>query len=473
MSKNDLLRPPGPENSLPFGLKQVLGMASDPLGFLSRMAQYGDLVRYKAGLNDVYLVNHPDYAREVLVTQQRNFVKGQSVALLKELLGEGVFTGDGAEHLRRRRMLQPGFHKERLAAFAQIMVDYTTRKQLTWQNRSEIDLTEEMKQLTLAIVTRTLFDLDVAVDQPELGDALNALHTWAARFLLPVPLARLVNKLPLASNRKFKAAKLYLDTTMDALVRQRRAEGLERGDLLSLLLESAETENVQTGSEGKLSTSQIREELLTFFLAGHETTALALMWAWCLLSQHPAAEAKLHRELENELAGGPPNLESLPRLPYTGQVFSEALRLYPPAYAIPRYALRPCRLGGYTIPSGSLVLVSPYLTHRDPRFYEEPEQFKPERWTPEFKATLPKMAYFPFGGGPRLCIGESFAMMEGVLVLAILAQGWQMRLVPSQSLELNPKLTLRPKFPIRMVLQQRQSGSGLGTVQTESLQQPV
>lgn len=450
-TKSNLLRPPGPTGKLPLGLKQVVGMASDPAGFLRKMAGYGDIVYYKAGINDVYLLNHPDYIREVLVTGQKNFIKGESVALLRDLLGEGVFTSDGQAHLQPRRMLQPSFHKERLSAYAQTMVDYSLNKQQDWHNGQVIDLTEEMKQLTLAIVTKTLFDIDVAADKPELAGALNALHEWAKRSLLPIQVVRLIEKLPLSSNRRFKEAKIYLDTSMDELVAQRRAEGLQRGDLLSLLLEIYPPETSQTGPD-----PQIRTELLTFFLAGHETTALALTWAWCLLSQHPAVEARLHRELAEALGSSSPSLESYPRLKYTEQVFREALRLYPPAYVIPRYALNDCRIGSYTIPKNALVLVSPYLIQRDARYFEEPERFKPERWTPEFKTGLPRMAYFPFGGGPRLCIGEPFAWMEGVLALATLAQRWEMRLVPGQSLALNPKLTLRPKQAIQMRLERRE-----------------
>ena len=450
-TKSTLLRPPGPSTWLPLGLNQVVGMASDPAGFLRKMAEYGDIVYYKAGLNDVYLLNHPDYIRDVLVSEQKNFIKGESVTLLRELLGEGVFTSDGPAHLQPRRMLQPSFHRERLAGYARTMVKYSEEKQRDWRDGQVIDLTEEMKQLTLAILTRTLFDIDVATDKPELADALNALHDWARRFLLPIQVARLIEKLPLASNRRFKEARVYLDTSMDELVAQRRAEGLERGDLLSLLLEIYPVEGSQTGQGDR----QIRTELLTFFLAGHETTALALMWAWCLLGQHPAVEAKLHCELEEVLGQDAPGLESYSRLKYTEQVFREALRLYPPAYVIPRYALNDCRIGGYTIPKNALVLVSPYLVQRDARYFEEPERFKPERWTPEFKSALPRMAYFPFGGGPRLCIGEPFAWMEGVLALATLAQRWKMRLLPGQSLALNPKLTLRPKQAIHVCLERR------------------
>ncbi len=446
------LYPPGPKSILPFGYSSVVKLVRDPIGFLMGLARYGDMAHYKVAKTEIYFVNHPDYIREVLVTKQRNFTKGNSVTLLKDLIGEGLLTSEGDFHLRQRRLAQPAFHKKRIAAYADIMSGYADKRQQNWEAGQTFDMAEEMRLVTLAIVTKTLFDTDVEGENKELAESLDALHDWAERVLLPLPLAKLMGKLPIRSTSNFNKGRKYLDAKMYEMIKERRASGEDQGDLLSMLIQALDEEGDHTG----MSDAQVHDEVLTFFLAGHETTALALTWTWYLLSQHPEVEAKLHAELDSVLGGRLPTIEDLPRLPYTEMVFAEAMRLYPPAYATSRWTVTETKLGDYTLPPQSLVLISPYVMHRDPRYFPDPEKFDPERWTPEKKAKLPKLAYFPFGAGARLCIGEPFAWMEGELILATLAQRWQMRLVPGHPVKLDPLITLRAKYGMQMTLQRRE-----------------
>ncbi|MDB5081293.1 MAG: cytochrome [Chloroflexi bacterium] len=447
--------PPGPKNKLPFGIDHLFSATKDALAHLKAMSVDGDVVHYVIGAGkvkmNVYHLNHPDYIREVLVTNQRNFQKGVSILLLKDLLSESILTSSGDFHLRQRRLAQPAFHKKRIAAFGRIMTDFANRKIESWPEEATLDMAEEMKQLTLEIVVKSLFDSDLDKENTEIREALEGLNDWAERILLPPRIARLLGTIPIPVTTRFNKARQVLNSSMDRLIAERRASGKDHGDLLSMLLQATDEEGDKTG----MSNEQVRYEILTMFLAGHETTALALMWTWYLLSQNPDAVAKLHAELDSVLAGRTPTVADLPNLPYTEKVFTEVMRLYPPAYATSRYAVTDQEVGGYIIPAGSRIIISQYVTHHDPRFFPDPEKFDPDRWTPEFKATLPKFAYWPFGGGPRLCIGEPFAWMEGALLIATIAQRCDFRLLPGHPVATRPQITLRARYGMKMIVSRR------------------
>ena len=304
-------------------------------------------------------------------------------------------------------------------------------------------------RLTLAIVGKTLFDTDVEQEADSIGGALTELMELFRLLLLPY--SEYLEKLPLPPVRRFQKVRGRLDEIIFRIIAEHRRSGVDRGDLLSMLLLAQD----EDGGE-RMTDTQLRDEAMTIFLAGHETTANALTWAWYLLSEHPEVEATLHNEIDAVVAAdGRPQFADLARLPYTEMVLTEAMRLYPPAWVIGRLAIRDYEAGGYLIPAGSLVFVSQYTMHRDRRYYSDPERFDPERWTPEARSARPPFAYFPFGGGPRRCIGEGFAWMEGVLLIATLARHWRLRLVPDHPVKLHPRITLRPKYGMRMILERR------------------
>ena len=442
--------PPGPKGALP-GLP-FLSFTRDPLGFLTGVArEYGDVVYFGGVSQDFYLLNHPDYIKDVLVTHHASFMKGRGLQRAKRLLGEGLLTSEPPLHRRQRRLAQPAFHKQRINAYASLMVDYALRlERERWRDGRTLDVAQEMMHLTLAVVGRTLFGTETEAEAEEVREALSASMASFARFMMPF--AEFFSRLPLPANRRFTESRARLDRVIYRIIEERRASGEDRGDLLTMLLKAQDEEGDGTG----MSDEQLRDEAMTIFLAGHETTANALAWTWFLLSQHPEAEARLHKELEEVLSGRPPTAEDLPRLRYTEMVFAEAMRLYPPAWILGRRALEDYEVGGYTIPRNALVILSPYVMHRDPRYFPDPERFDPERWTPEAKAARPQFSYFPFGGGPRRCIGEGFAWMEGVLVIAALAQSWRLRLVPGQRVEPQPVVTLRPRRGVQMTPERRE-----------------
>lgn len=436
--------PPGPKRRYPGSL--LLQFRSNPLAFLQRIArEHGDLVHLRLGVEQVYLVNHPDSIRDILVTHHKNFVKGRGLERIKRFLGEGLLTSEGEHHLRQRRMLQPAFHPQRIAAFADSMTAHAERTCGTWKDGSTLDISEEMSQLTLTIVGETLFGADVTSEAKDVGTALTTM--MKSLPLMMLPFSDFLRKLPLPAIRRMKAAHAQLDAIIYRLIDQRRASDRDHGDLLSMLISAQDEEHCGT----RMSDQQVRDEAMTLFIAGHETTANALNWTWHLLSENPDAEAKLHAELDTVLGGRIPTLADQPRLVYTEKLIRESMRLYPPAWIVGRRALTDYPIGGYTLPARSIVLMSQYVMHRDPRFFPEPDRFDPDRWTPEFKASLPKYAYFPFGGGPRQCIGENFAWMEAILILATIARQWRLRPSPGQVVTPQPLVTLRPKNGLRMV----------------------
>ena len=441
-------KPRGPKG-LPF-VGYLPAFRKHPLKFLKRMAdEYGDLAYFKLGPQHVYLVNHPEMVRDILVLRQHNFTKSRMLQRARILLGEGLLTSEGQSHVRQRRLVQPGFHRERLPAYAQVMSDYARRARERWQAGSALEVSHEMMRLTLAVVGMTLFSADVESEATEIGRALTSVLEMFNMLMLPF--SEYLEKLPLPSVRRFERARAVLDETIYRIIRERRASGEDRGDLLSRLLLAQDEEN-----GGGMTDTQVRDEALTLFLAGHETTANALTWTWYLLSQNPECEARLHKEIDTVLDGRLPSFDAIPELRYTEMVFAEAMRLYPPAWAIGRMSKEAFELGGTEIPAKAICISSPYVMHRDRRYYPDPERFDPERWTPEQKDTRPKFSYFPFGGGSRVCIGERFAWMEGVLVLATIAQKWKLQLAPGQRVEPMPLITLRTKYGMRMMATPRE-----------------
>jgi cytochrome P450 len=442
-------RPPGPPQTLLSRL--VYRPGRDPLAFFATLARANrDLAYVRMGGEDVYLVSDPELVREVFVTSQRKFIKGRGLQRAKRLLGEGLLTSEGADHVRQRRLIQPAFHRDRIASYAGVMTAYADRLQSGWTDGAVIDAAQEMTRVTLAIVGKALFDTDVEAHAPEVGAALSAVMDTF--WLQMLPFYDVLDKLPIPKLRRSREARARLDHIVYSMIAERRASPTDRGDLLSMLLQAQDEE-----SGRGMSDHQVRDEAMTIFLAGHETTANALSWTWHLLSGSPEVESAFHAELAAVLGGRLPSIDDLPRLTYTEQIIMESMRLYPPAWLIGRRAIEDVALGGYTLPAGSLVIISPWLMHRDARVFADPERFRPERWTPAFRQQLAPFAYVPFGGGARRCIGESFAMMELVLVLATIASRWRLVEVPGHPVVPQPVVTLRLKHGLRVTTVQRRT----------------
>jgi cytochrome P450 len=423
-------------------------MRRDPLGFLSELAAYGDVACAGIGRQRLYLVSDPELVREVLVTQGRSFMKGRALQEAKRLLGEGLLTSEGERHLNQRRLIQPLFHQDRIDGFGAVMVEEAGRTAGRWSEGGEIDVAREMTRLTLAVVGKTLFGADVEADAEEVGRALDEAMEMFDRFFLPF--SAVLDRLPLPRTRRFRAARASLDAIIERMIEDRRSDPSAHTDLLSMLLAARDEDG------GEMSASQVRDEAMTIFLAGHETTAQVLTWAWYLLGENPDIEAMLHEELDAVLSGRAPAVGDLVRLRYTRAVLAETMRLYPPAWVVGRRALQDVELGGYMIPAGSIVALSQWVVHRDARWFPEPERCDPQRWLVEH-AERPRFAYFPFGGGQRLCIGERFAWMDAMLLLATLASRWRLRLVPGRPVEPLPRITLRPAHGLWMIPQARDS----------------
>jgi cytochrome P450 len=439
--------PPGPKSSAPGG--QLVAMTRDPLSFMMKLASnYGEIAHFKLGPQDTVLINRPDYINDILVAHDWNFLKGRGLKRARRVLGRGLLTSEGNFHRRQLRLAQPAFHKQRIAGYASVMVEYAARTRERWQDGETLDVAQEMMRLTLAIVAKTLFDADVEAEAVQIGGALTEILKMFETF--SSPLTDILDKLPTAANRRIARARERLDETIYRIIDERRGSGEDRGDLLSMLLMAQDEEG-----SGGMSDDQLRDELMTLFLAGHETTANALAWTWYLLSQNPEVEALLHAELSDVLGDRLPSMDDLPRLQYTERVLTESMRCYPPVWIMGRRSIGSYKVGEYTIPAGSIVLISQYVMHHNERYYPEPFKFDPERWTPEATAARPKYSYFPFGGGPRLCVGEQFAWAEGILIVATMAQRWKMHYVGKQPVEMQPLITLRPKHGLQMKLERR------------------
>ncbi|HTQ59348.1 MAG TPA: cytochrome P450 [Candidatus Solibacter sp.] len=438
--------PPGPST----GLKRwSLGPLNngDPLGYFTQLVHdYGDVIGLRVLNFRILLINHPKDIEDVLVTHPRKFVKGRVLQANKRVFGRGLLTSEGDFWLRQRRLAQPAFHRARIAGYASTMVEYTERLLHEWHDGEERDIHKEMMRLTLQIVGKTLFDADVERDAQDVGKSLELLLELGANFRRTILIPQWV---PTPTNLRLERAIRQIEKVLYRIIAEKRASGRDAGDLLSMLLAAQD----EDGS--RMTDQQLRDEAITLFLAGHETTANTLSWTWWLLAQNPSVEAKLHAELNSVLAGRSPSLDDLPNLTYTNHVITESLRLYPPAWGTARTAIEDVEIAGYPVPKGSGVSFTQWTIHRDPRWYDAPLEFRPERWEGDLLKRIPRFAYFPFGGGPRQCIGNTFALMESALTLATIAQHYRFRLVAGHPVVPLASITLRPRHGIRVLLESR------------------
>jgi cytochrome P450 len=437
--------PPGPRGHLLGG--NVREYARDPLGFLSScVREYGDIVELRFMGQRIYLLSDPGLIQYILVENNRNFTKTRILKRNRRLLGEGLLTSEGEFWRRQRRLAQPAFHRRRVAAYGEVMAAFAERSLEAWRDGQTIDVHEEMMHLTLEIVAKCLFDADVGARATDVGRAMKvALEDFSSqRRLIRIP-----KSIPTPHNIRFEMAARRLDEIVGTIIENRRKSEEDWGDLLSMLM-LAEDESGE-----RMTDKQLRDEVMTLFLAGHETTANVLSWTFWLLSSNPKVEYELVEELESVLGGRPPTISDLPNLPYVERIVKESMRLYPPAWVVGREATAECEVGGYRIAAGTTALMSQWVMHRDPRYHDDPHRFDPDRWTAEYEEELPRFAYFPFGGGPRQCIGAGFAVTEACLILATVAQRFKMELAPGQRVEPYPSITLRPRKGIRMTLVER------------------
>lgn len=460
--------PPGPKyKARPF--KLVREFLHDPIKSIQEISdKYGDIAYFKLGRQRIYLLNNPDYIEKVLVYGHRNFTKGKKLQVAKAILGEGLVTSEGELHTRQRRIIQPIFHPKQVSVYGKIVTEFATNMELRWKNGETLDISKEMMQLTLGIICKSVLNYDVASEAEGYGKALTTLINHGKR--LKSPLGHVLNKIPiLPSVKGAREAKEKLDELVYGLVQQRR-EAIQSkvksyDDLLSHLLQAQDNgksssrattaSNFDSSSLG-MSDKQARDEVMTIFLAGHETTANALTWTFYLLSQNPTIDAKLLEELKSVIGDtGTVTVEDIPKLEYTEKVLRESMRLFPPVWSMSRHVDSDFTLGDFTIPEASSIVMSQYVMHRNPLYYNEPNMFYPDRWNAKMRSSLPRFSYFPFGGGMRACIGEAFAWMEGILVLANIAQSWKMKLVRGHPVELDPGITLRPKYGMKMKLERR------------------
>ena len=437
--------PPGPYT----GLKgwSFRALEQSPLEMFTELAHHGDIVGIRVVNFRNVFVNHPSLIEEVLVGHPRRYYKGRVLRANRHVFGEGLLTSEGDFWLRQRRLVQPAFHRARIAAYAETMVEYTQRIMDNWRGGEERDVHQEMMRLTLQIVAKTLFNADVARDAQDVGKSLELLLELGADFrrTLFVP-----HWVPTFTNLRIKREIAFIEGILYRIINERRASGRDTGDLLSMLL------HVQDEDGSRMTDKQLRDETITLFLAGHETTASSLSWTWWLLAQNPAVEAKLHAELDEVLGGRAPSMDDLARLPYATNVITESMRLYPPAWGLARIVVEDHELGGYPLRKGMGVAMAQWVVHRDRRWYDTPEEFRPERWEGDFAKRIPRFAYFPFGGGPRQCIGNSFALMEATLILATVAQKYRLRLVPNHPVVPLASITLRPRYGVRVMLESRE-----------------
>jgi cytochrome P450 len=445
--------PPGPRGVPLLGLLPAL--RRDPIGvFMDAAKHFGDVAYLKIGSENGLLLTRPEHIRHVLQDNARNYRKSRMYDRLKVSLGEGLLTSEGAYWLRQRRMAQPAFHRERIAGLAVVMAHAAREVAARWETAAAgsepLDIADEMMGLTQTIVLRTLLGADLGSFAGELDRAWATINQHIGEGFWSLGLAE---RLPTPKNRRFHEAVDVLDGAVFHIIEQRRRVGGEGNDLLSMLLLARDEETGET-----MTDRQLRDEVTTILLAGHETTSLALTWTFYLLSRHHHVRQRLESEIDAELAGRPPRYADLAHLPYARMVIEEAMRLYPPAWGLSRQALAPDEIGGYQVPRGWLVFVVPFVMHRHPAYWDEPDAFDPERFTPERTAARPKFVYLPFGGGPRQCIGNQFAMIEAHLVLATLVQRYRLELVGGP-VEPWPLITLRPRHAMRMQIQRRAPGA--------------
>ena len=455
---NAIEYPPGPKDLLPYAI--VRKFLRDPLKTLTTISQtYGDISHFKFGKQNVYLLNDPNYIEEVLVTQYKNFIKSRGLQVSKRLLGSGLLTSEGDYHDKQRRLIQPTFYPKRINSYVEVMIKKTLNLCDNWKEGSVLDIHKEMTRLTLEIISKSVLGYDIKPEDDEIGDSLLTCMEYFNRLLMPF--GELIEKIPiLPINKGFQKAKRNLDSIVFRMINEHRMK-LEKNekkdnDLLFTLLQAQDD---STDSE-KMSDQQLRDEVMTIFLAGHETTANALTWTFYLISEHPEIEERLQKEIYSILGYKTDiSFDDIQKLEYTTKVLTESMRLYPPAWALGRQAINDCKIGKYIIPSGSIILMSQYVMHRNPHYFSEPNTFYPDRWTDEFKKNLPRFSYFPFGGGIRSCVGEPFAWMESILIITIINRIWKMNSIPSNKVVLKPLITLRSKYGMHMKITRRDSNN--------------
>ncbi len=426
----------------------------DPLTFMMRnAAEHGDFIHYPLGLWEVYQVTHPAIIKHILQDNNRNYSKNTiQYNTLAQVTGRGLLTSDGELWLKQRRLMQPAFHRRRLEAYSDAIVSATSDMIDRWipsgESQTTVDIDAEMMQVALEIVGHTLFNLDLRNEAQEMTEGVLEMLEYVV-FRASTPIAPPLS-LPTRRNRRYLAAMEKLNAVVYDTIAARRVAGVDRGDVLSILMQASDD-----GSGPAMSDEQIRDEMVTLIIAGHETVASALTWSWYLLSLDPGVRQRMEREIDDVLGGRSPTVDDLHALAFTRQVFDETLRLYPPAWLITRRALNDDQIGEATIPGNALMIMSPYVTHRHPAFWANPAGFDPDRFTPEAVSERPRFAYIPFGGGPRLCIGDSFALLEGPLILATVAQRMRLDLVPSHPVNVDALVTLRPSDGLLMTAQSR------------------
>lgn len=424
-------------------------LTRDPLEFLSEVHQkLGSFVELDTGFRKVYAVLDPELIRDVLVTQGSSYQKGRGLQIAERVLGKGLLTANGALHLRQRRLVQPAFHRQKLDHYADIMVRVTQERTGRWRDGECLDLSREMMAITLDIITQSMFSEMIGGDVEVVGAALDETLMRFQVGLLPI--MPLLDLLPLPATRRFHAARARLDEVLMRLIQARRRSGADRGDLLSMLIQATDEEDGLG-----MSDTQLRDEAMTIFLAGHETTANALAWSLALLGSRPEALNRVTQEVDEVLGGRAATMADTSALVYCRQVLQEAMRLYPPAWIIGRQVAQPVDLDGEPLQPGVVVLMSQWVAHRQAKYFPNPQLFLPERWTAEFEKNLPKFAFFPFGGGNRVCIGEGFARTEATLVLATILQRWSYSALAQDFPTPLPRITLRPREGVAAILKRR------------------
>ncbi len=465
--------PPGPHSILPE--KLLREFIRDPINTLMKIAsKYGDISHFKLGRRHIYLLNNPDYIEDVLIRNHKNFIKSRGLQVSKRLLGEGLLTSEGENHKRQRRIIQPLFHPNLIKTYGKIVTDYGQIMCNKWKDGMILDIHKEVMHVTMAIISKAVLGSDIKLEKDDqVGDALQVCMEYFNR--LQMPFGELIEKIPLLPiNKDYQRAKKTLDSIVYNMIKEHRDDenkGVHKErDLLHALLQAQDEE----AGIGHMNDTQLRDEVMTIFLAGHETTANALTWTFYLLSQNPTVEDNLYEELDSLLGKCNddneynhssnkickikiPTVEDISKLEYVEKVLRESMRLYPPAWTIGRQVINDCKVGKYTLPAGSIVLMSQYVMHHNPRYFPDPDVFYPDRWTKETKLRLPRFSYFPFGGGIRGCVGEPFAWMEGILLISTICRQWKMHHDPEHKVELKPLITLRPKYGMRMKLEYRQN----------------
>jgi cytochrome P450 len=430
-----------------FNIINLLKFRNNPLQFLTEIRELGDIVRVGHRANrKIFVLNHPDLIKEVLVNKTSSFRKGKGLQIASKFLGQGLLTSEGEIHKRQRRLMQPQFHSKQISSFADLMVQHTERMIDTWVNLEDRHIQRDMTELALEIINKTMFGHTLTEDVEKIGKIIEAgsrRNVQQAKNVMSLP--KFLTK---KEDERLQESRAYLDRIMYSMIESRRKnldeEHQEHQDLLSLLLAAKD----EDGS--KMTDKEIRDQLITIYIAGHETTANTLSWTWFLLAQNKEVEKKFWAELDEILGGNPPSFHDVPKLKYTNQIIQESMRLYPAAWVIGREAIESLEIGGMVVSKGDTILMSQYAMHRNPQYFTNPDQFYPERFDHDFLKKIPAYAYFPFGGGPRVCIGNNFALMEAAIILAVTGQRFKLQLPESYSVKPEPLITLRIKGGLKM-----------------------